>query len=147
MSDVRVVYIVAHKQIEKISQFQTHTRLPDYYKIGVATDAQDRLNNMQSATPHQLDLVTTIECDDASAVESALHSLYNHWQHNGEWFFLTYNDINSFKALDKLHYENVRDVMKAKYGGGFDRCVSLYVKIHRARNDEIDLPETMTTQE
>lgn len=108
----------------------------DCYKIGVAEEPESRLSSMQSGTPNELRLVTTIESDDASSVESDLHSLYSHRHMRGEWFNILPNDVNSLKGLDRIDPDNMTELLKMHRQYELDRDKGLYVQIHELRGGD-----------
>jgi len=116
MSD-REIYVIAHRPTEYLapverriaadikanSGVEIDVKAPDFYKIGISEDVDQRLRSMGSSTPHRLELVTTIASDHAEVVEGQLHDLYRSQKHSGEWYKLGRNDINSLVAFDSLH--------------------------------------------
>lgn len=137
MSD-KQLYVLGHCEKEpewkyNDIQLQPPVSLPDYYKIGIANDPEQRVSNMSSATPHVLRLITTLESDDAKAVESKLHSIYSKSRQKGEWFNLTSNAVNSLTALDRLDRTDIPNGLTSQ-AQLFDS--SLYVEVMGCRADE-----------
>lgn len=106
---------------------------PDFYKIGIAEDPEARLSSMQSGTPHELRLLTTIGADDARAVEKSLHSLLRNRRHRAEWFELTSKKINSLKAIDYMRSENISKLAKRSMRYELDYEKGLYVQLMELR--------------
>jgi len=134
------LYLISHVKTEDIGvgRRMMYEHLPDYYKIGIAGDPKHRLSNMQSATPHKLELITTVECDNAKGVERELHGIYRWLKKRGEWFKPSTDLRNSLIGLDELEEDDVRAVHKSKQKGDWKAERSLYVMIHRAREGALD---------
>jgi predicted GIY-YIG superfamily endonuclease len=68
----------------------------DFYKVGVTTNTEQRLNDIQSCTPHKLTYLKTAETDRKTAFrfESAIKDRWrSHLVWKGkEWFELDYNE-------------------------------------------------------
>ena len=70
---------------------------PDWIKIGMAIDAEDRLSSYQTSSPmRNYKLVHSVYCEDRSESERVAHKLASRkattpWskQDNGEWFKIT----------------------------------------------------------
>lgn len=131
------LYVMAHHQTSSGIYSRQTNGYADYHKIGVATKPRRRMSVMGSGTPHELKLTTTIECDDAEAVESTLHRIYSGNKYKNEWFRLDQNAINSLDALEYLSVETLSDVEKYRRKVGFRPCGSLYVDVHKAREGEL----------
>jgi hypothetical protein len=74
----------------------------DYYKIGIAKNPDERLRQLSAGTPHVLELVTTLESNDAKELETKLHSFKDMKKKRGEWFYLGNDFVESLKELDFL---------------------------------------------
>lgn len=68
------------------------------YKIGYTNRViEKRLNELQIASPHKLEVVNTFETDsDAPLIESILHRRYAATRLMGEWFDLTEHEVDNF---------------------------------------------------
>jgi len=67
-----------------------------FCKIGVSQDPVFRLRELQTATPHELQLVYIIECtgdSDARRLEAILHARYRAYWASGEWFRVPADNI------------------------------------------------------
>ena len=68
----------------------------DFYKVGVTTDTEQRLNHIQSHNPHKLTYLKTVETDRNTAfrVENAVKCKWKtHLVWVGrEWFELDYDE-------------------------------------------------------
>jgi len=142
MSDKKL-YLISHHVLKDESgvgmQRRYYERYADFHKIGVATDPEQRLSNMQSGTPHRLKLITTVECDDAAEVEGHLHSIYSMTRRSGEWFRLTSKTINSLIGLDYLSEDTTKVLRTAAHTDPEWFDYGLYVAAHRVRSGEITL--------
>lgn len=136
MSDQKL-YLVGHHEVSRDFArmgLQTRTRgFADYHKIGIATEPRKRLANMKPSTPHELRLVTTVESDDAKAVEKSLHKICRYGKHRGEWFKLTQNTINSLKAVDYITGGEAEQLAERQRCGDFNTDRSLYVELMEIR--------------
>jgi hypothetical protein len=64
-----------------------------YYKIGITTNIDKRILELQTGNPFLIQLVFFKIVNDASALESELHKKYKNKNVSGEWFYLDNNDI------------------------------------------------------
>jgi len=135
------VYLIAHQEVE-YTLYKSQTgysrgmvRPASFYKIGIAKDPEGRCSGMNGSTPHDLELVTTIECDDAKHVESELHSMYSRNCVGGEWFKLTSNDVNSFMAIDALESDTISKLRDKWILEGRDWDKSLYIELCEVRGE------------
>ncbi len=72
----------------------------NFYKIGVATDIEQRLTNLQSANPYILTLVACFELlsrTDAYFHENTLHKMMSKNNIHLEWFSLTRKQVEQIK--------------------------------------------------
>jgi hypothetical protein len=137
MTDQKV-YLISHHEVTKSRDYlqvskEQRKKFADFYKIGIAEKPEKRLSTLSSGTPHELELVTTIQSDSAKTVESYLHAIYSYGKHNGEWFSLLPNEVNSLKGLD---YIAAKEAKKVKLDSvtqiGVDGP-SLYVEVMKQR--------------
>jgi len=70
----------------------------DLYKVGIATSADARLENLRIGSPVPLELVRSVHCDDPRWAERFLHGQLNQYRSHGEWFSL------DDKQLDAVHH-------------------------------------------
>jgi len=126
------LYVIAHRPtehpnpIDRRAGVDSWIRPADFHKIGIADDPEKRLSSMKSATPHTLEIVTTVDCENARDVESRLHSIFHLAHHSGEWFRLSTNDINSLEGLDTLKTKDLEGISGGIWGEGGP---SLYTRI------------------
>lgn len=67
-----------------------------YTKIGISSDPQSRLIELQVGNPHEIKIYSTIKVKDmrtAQTVESMLHSRYASYRGIGEWFSIPVNIV------------------------------------------------------
>ena len=86
----------------------TNPAWPDWVKIGMAIDAQDRCNGYQTSSPHRdYELKYDIETDDRRALEQAAHkeAIKVASEYKGEWFKLDVETaieiLNNLKEQDE----------------------------------------------
>lgn len=70
-----------------------HKDLPEYTKIGYTSDINQRIRQLETASPTGVLLVFSKETKDAYRIEQALHKKYAYKNSNLEWFRLTEEDI------------------------------------------------------
>lgn len=64
------------------------------FKIGFSSDPEYRLKQLQTANPHVLCLLWSMERQDAVKLEKHLHVKFNKHKMTGEWFDRTTLAIN-----------------------------------------------------
>ena len=82
-----------------------------YLKIGKSRDFKQRLVNIQSGCPFDLDLWLAIRTPKPSKVECRLHALMKHAHVRGEWFSPKPRDLDyllDFFQDTNLHIKGVR---------------------------------------
>lgn len=68
-----------------------------YHKIGRSNDHGRRAYEIGLQLPEALEVVHTIETDDAVGIERYWHERFRDRRRNGEWFLLTKADVAAFK--------------------------------------------------
>lgn len=68
-----------------------------FHKIGRSNDHGRRSYEIGLQLPERLEVVHTIETDDAVGIEHYWHERFKDRRRNGEWFLLTKADITAFK--------------------------------------------------
>lgn len=68
-----------------------------YHKIGRSNDHGRRAYEIGLQLPEKLEVVHTIETDDAVGIEHYWHERFKDRRRNGEWFVLTKADVAAFK--------------------------------------------------
>ena len=61
-------------------------RVGDYVKIGVSTDVNRRIKDIESCSPYSASLVYFGEGE--AKEEELWHSIFGHRHHKGEWFYM-----------------------------------------------------------
>lgn len=69
------------------------------YKIGIAKNVEQRIQNMQTAAPDEITLLCTISTDDMNGLEKELHTKFKDKRRIGEWFDLSPEDVEYIKGL------------------------------------------------
>jgi Meiotically up-regulated gene 113 len=67
------------------------------YKIGKAVFVEQRTSQIALQLPEELELIHTINTDDAYGIESYWHKRFADQCTNGEWFQLSADDLKAFK--------------------------------------------------
>lgn len=80
-SNLEMVYLIQHKNI------------PEYTKIGYTTNLEKRIKSLQTSSPTGIHVVYSIATQHAKKIEKHLHSKYNKYNSNLEWFTLSREDI------------------------------------------------------
>lgn len=71
-----------------------------FHKIGLTTQSvKKRVEQIQSAMPHEVHILHTIKSDDIEALETKLHKQFADSRVNGEWFTLCQEDVNYIRSL------------------------------------------------
>lgn len=68
-----------------------------FHKIGRSNDHGRRAYEIGLQLPEKLEVVHTIETDDAVGIERYWHERFKDRRRNGEWFLLTKSDVAAFK--------------------------------------------------
>ena len=79
------------------------------YKIGVATNVDFRVGELQIGNPRRLTLVCASKCPSPFDVERLLHDRYQHKWISGEWF-----DLDAIEAGEVVEYLNSHEPVEVK---------------------------------
>jgi hypothetical protein len=74
-------------------------RAGPYYKIGVSTQVDERIKQLSTLPPFDIELLHTLPTDDMYKLEKQLHERYADKRKNGEWFELDQDDVEYIKGL------------------------------------------------
>jgi len=96
---------IQYEQIAKLSEASTLSSRRGYiyvvrsgvsnlYKIGRTTNLKKRLQTLQTSCAVSLNVVKTLFCSDAIALEKAAHTKFAHYRKTGEWFALNNEQLN-----------------------------------------------------
>lgn len=102
---------IKYEQIAKLSGNPTFSNRRGYiyvvrsgtsnlYKIGRTTNLKKRLQTLQTSCAVSLNVVKTLCCSDAIALEKSAHTKFSHYRKIGEWFAL--NDEQLHQLLTWL---------------------------------------------
>lgn len=80
-------------------QYVYLVRSGKYYKIGIANNPKERINQIQVGNPHKIIFVSCYFMKDAGIVEKALHSAFSEKQVNREWFALDEKEVEKFNNI------------------------------------------------
>lgn len=72
------------------------------FKIGKSINVEKRIKEIDTSTPHELELVHAIISDNANNAEKLLHKKYEKSRIKGEWFNLSSNDIDELLVIEKF---------------------------------------------
>ena len=67
------------------------------FKIGATVNPDRRMYEIGMQLPDKLELIHSIETDDAYGIEAYWHRRFKDRHRNGEWFDLTPADVRAFK--------------------------------------------------
>lgn len=56
------------------------------YKIGIATNVQNRIKQLQTGCPHPIRLIGYLKCEDPRVIEKEFHEALKFYRQQGEWF-------------------------------------------------------------
>lgn len=57
-----------------------------YFKVGKATSVKTRLNQLQTSSPHKMNLIASFKSKDCSEDEKRIHKALSDFNVRGEWF-------------------------------------------------------------
>ena len=69
----------------------------DFYKIGITNDIEDRLAQLSTGNPFDLEIIVAFEFENASFIEKSLHQKFSEQKVKNEWFSLSEKDIQEIK--------------------------------------------------
>jgi hypothetical protein len=73
-----------------------------YFKIGIANDVQNRIAQLSTGNPHQINLVFCYGFRNSEFVERALHQKFLDTRLRGEWYILTPADMAEMDDVCRL---------------------------------------------
>jgi hypothetical protein len=82
------------------------------YKIGIAKNPFQRINQLQTGNSDKLTLIETYLSENASKIESALHNRYSHVRNVGEWFDLSVTEEANFVEICRTIDESIKYLKK-----------------------------------
>jgi len=87
-------------------------RCGELHKIGIAVNVPQRVKELQTGSPHPIEVVADYRLPDARQHESFWHRRFGPCRVSGEWFALTPDDIAIFqreaiKASDSAAWQEV----------------------------------------
>ena len=102
----------SHQKIEQTKEGEiyaiTNTAWVNWYKIGKAVNAKDRLNAYQTGSPFRnYELITAFKVNNRHVAERKIHKLLVKHKYNrkGEWFYI--EELDELKAIfDKQEKKN-----------------------------------------
>jgi len=94
----------SHQKIEQTQEGEiyaiTNTAWINWYKIGKAVNAKDRLNAYQTGSPFRnYELITSYKVDDRHVAERKIHKLLvkHNYSKKGEWFYI--EEVDELKEI------------------------------------------------
>jgi hypothetical protein len=97
MSEQTTVYVAYHEH--------------EYAKIGKSNNPINRVSKLQTGSPYQIRLYTTIKVEgDWSTVEQALHDAYADDRIHGEWFDISEAELRNLVEITRLDSEIVESM-------------------------------------
>lgn len=84
-------------------------RCGEYTKIGITNDPAQRLSQIQTSNPVDVNLVFTGKVLNTEMVERKLHYILREWRVRGEWFKMP-------KELVEAVIEDIRDYKEKLHG-------------------------------
>lgn len=94
----------SHQKIEQTQEGEiyaiTNTAWINWYKIGKAVNAKDRLNAYQTGSPFRnYELITSFKVDDRHVAERKIHKLLvkHNYSKKGEWFYI--EEVDELKEI------------------------------------------------
>lgn len=77
-------------------------RMPHEYKIGKSNNPEKRSRTIGTKMPVETTLLHSFPCDNASASETMLHTLFGDKRLNGEWFGLSGEDVDFIMSISRI---------------------------------------------
>ena len=75
----------------------------NYYKIGVAIDADKRVKELQTGNPHTIECIFSRQVPEAYEAEKWLHDTFKQYKIRGEWFELDAENLDIVKDMIVAH--------------------------------------------
>ncbi len=97
-------------------------RTGDAIKVGIASDINQRMINIQVGNPHKIELLHSISTSESNAkkIESQIHEIFRKTNLNGEWFQATqymHDFINHIKDSGWESHSNwINEQYQRNYG-------------------------------
>lgn len=97
-----------------------------YYKIGRSNDIDQRIKQLSTLPPFDLNLLHALWCDNCLQVERWLHDKFGDKRIRGEWFTLTPDDLDFVMQLGSFYQGafHEEDRCYPVYSLGFDACAA-----------------------
>lgn len=70
-----------------------------YYKIGIASNINSRLNTLQCGNPFEIEVILATRNAKAKELEKALHDAFIEFKHKREWFMLENDFVEKLKVF------------------------------------------------
>lgn len=80
----------------------------DTYKIGVSSDVNKRIKQLQTGNSNEIILVSKFKSEFPFKVESSLHRMYGYLNVNGEWYSLDDKQVESFQKNCEMFEKNFK---------------------------------------
>lgn len=96
------------KSVERSKKYKEESNKGDYlyiikcdkyYKIGIASNIDSRLNSLQCGNPFELEVVCAFRVKKARQLEKDLHNGLRQFNHKREWFILDTDFIEDLKVF------------------------------------------------
>jgi len=71
----------------------------EFYKIGITSNVDNRLNSLRTGNPYKIELVFSVPMFHAKEIEESLHKGLKDYKHFREWFRLEEIDKDFVKDL------------------------------------------------
>lgn len=87
---------------KKISEKGDHiyiVKCKQFYKIGIASNFEARLNSLQCGNPYELEIVMAVRKNNAKKLERELHNGLSIFNHKREWFLLEEDFVKDLKEF------------------------------------------------
>jgi len=109
-------------------------RMKYWVKIGVTTNVEQRLAQIQTCCPEKCKLVALIEGDRET--ESALHYMFRKHRRQGEWFHYEGLTESCVHLLSQKKFSNLRDMEREVREYDLRRRANSYAKKgkHKLKN-------------
>lgn len=86
------------------------------YKIGVTTGKiENRIKKLQTGNSGEIYLINSFETENPFILEKMLHNKYFNENKHGEWFELSFDEMNSFTETCEKLQKNIDILMENNY--------------------------------
>ena len=91
----------------KIYLIEAYNNGVSQYKIGVSIDPKKRYKQHRTSNPNLIGIIYEYESNWPFKIETALKNSFSHLSIDGEWYDLSYEDVEHFKDICLKTEQNI----------------------------------------